>query len=812
MRASLLIVIFLIGLISQALAQNPSRIRGRITSAPEKGSEPTGATVLLLRAKDSTSLKTTLAAKDGTFSFEGLAADTYLIAVTAVGYQKAFSGPVRITAENPTATLPAMQLLPLAKSMAGVTVTAQKPLIEQKVDRTVMNVDASVTNVGATALEVLEKAPGITIDKDGNISLKGKEGVLVLIDGRPTQLSGADLANMLRSMSANQMDQVEIMTTPPARYDAAGNAGILNIKTKKKVSAGYNGSFTLTYTQGQYAKTSEGLNFNIREGKVAVFSNLNHNYRKNFEVLAIQRRLRHPASGDIQNYFEQEGKRVVDGNSYSAKVGLDFYASKKTTLGVVFNGYHSPSAALNRNVTNISTSAKELQSVTKATVDNSSTWQNFSTNLNFRRTLNGAGRELTADLDYMIYDSRSELFMVNAYFDAAGAPFRKADSLEGILPQNIAIYSGRVDYIHPLKKDARFEAGVKSTVVRTDNNVGYDSIQYGRVVHDGGRSNHFVYEEAINAAYVNLSAPLSKKLSAQLGLRLEHTTTQGNQLTTGQKFDRDYAQLFPTAYLQYKANAKHNFAVNYGRRLRRPNYESLNPFIRFIDRYTYSLGNPELKPQFSHNIELSHTYQNFLTTTLNYTAANNLIQNVIEQKGEEAYSKPANIASQRQYGLSVNANKSLNKWWTINLYMNLFNNRFSGLVNTDHISFSATTFSMNGSQQFKLSKTGTAELSGGYRSPGVQGVIQMKSRRFVTVGYSQQVLKSKGTLRLTVRDIFYQQKGRASTRYGNVDANFQERADSRVVTLGFTYRFSKGKVNGPRKRQGSDEEARVGMD
>lgn len=812
MRASFLIVVFLISLVSPALAQNPGKILGRITGAGEKALELRGATILLLRGKDSATLKTTLAGQDGAFVFDDLAAGNYLVAVTAVGHQKAFTGPVRISAENPTLTLPAIQLLTVAKSMAGVTVTAQKPLIEQKVDRTVMNVDVAVTNVGTTALEVLEKAPGITVDKDGNISLKGKEGVLVLIDGRPTQLSGADLANMLRSMSSNQMDQVEIMTNPPAKYDAAGNAGIINIKTKKKVTTGYNGSFTLNYTQGQYAKTSEGVNFSIREGKVALFTNLNHNYRKNFEVLAIQRRLRHPSSGAIQNYFEQEGKRMIDGDSYSAKVGLDFFVSKKTTLGVVFNGYHSPSAALNRNVTNISTSAKELQSVTQATVENASTWQNFSTNLNFRRSLNNTGRELTADLDYIVYDSRTEQFMINAYYDAAGDPFQKADSLQGLLPQNIAIYSGRLDYIHPLKKDVRFEAGVKSTVVRTDNNVSYDSIQYGNIVHDYGRSNHFVYEEAINAAYANLNTPLSKKLSAQLGLRLEHTISQGNQLTTGEKFNRDYAQLFPTAYLQYKASEKHNLVVNYGRRLRRPNYESLNPFIRFIDRYTYSMGNPDLKPQFSHNIELSHTYKNFLTTTLNYTAANNLIQGVIEQRGEAAYAKQANIASMRQYGISVNANKALTKWWTFNMYANLFNNHFSGIVNSDAISFSATTFSLNGSQQFKLSKTGSAEISGAYRTPGVQGVIQMRSRSTVSAGYSQQVLKNKGTLRLTVRDIFYQQKGRAFTRYGNVDANFQERGDSRVVTLGFTYRFSKGKVNGPRKRQGSDEEARVGMD
>jgi len=348
--------------------------------------------------------------------------------------------------------------------------------------------------------------------------------------------------------------------------------------------------------------------------------------------------------------------------------------------------------------------------------------------------------------------------------------------------------------------------------VRTDNNVSYDSILNGSMVRDYRRSNHFIYEESINAAYVNLSTPLSKKLSAQLGLRLEHTTSDGDQVTTGQKFDRDYAQLFPTAYLQYKANDKNNFVVNYGRRLRRPDYGSLNPFIRFIDRYTYSVGNPELEPQFSHNIELTHSYKNFLTTTLNYTAANNLLQGVIEMKGEEAYSKPSNIASMRQYGMSISANKAFNKWWTSNMYVNVFHNEFSGMVSANDINTSGTTFLFNTQQQFKVSKTGTAEISGAYRSASVQGVMQMKSRHIVNLGFSQQVLKNKGTLRLSVRDLFLGQQGRATVRYGNTDATFQEVGDSRQVTLAFSYRFSKGKVSGPRKRSANEEESRVGMD
>ena len=427
--------------------------------------------------------------------------------------------------------------------------------------------------------------------------------------------------------------------------------------------------------------------------------------------------------------------------------------------------------------------------------------------------LDTAGKELTADFDYMNYDSKNSQVMINSYFNEPGNSIGKADTLLGALPQIITIYSGRMDYTHPIKKGTNLEAGIKSSIVNTDNNARYDSIQYGSLAHDYNRSNHFLYRENINAAYVNLSTTLTKKWSAQLGLRFENTNAKGKQLTTGEKFNRHYSQLFPTAYFQYKANAKNNFGLNYGRRIRRPNYESLNPFIRFIDRYTYSQGNPNLKPSISDNLELSHTYHNMFTTTLNYTATNDIIQGVIEQKGQEAYSKQANIASLRQFGLAINANNSITKWWTNNVSINVFNNSYKGIVNNVPIAFSAISFSMNGTQQFKLSKTLTGELGGGYRSAGVIGVNKIRPLGMINAGFSKQLMKNKATLRVTARDIFYTMRQSAVVKYGNVDAAFQEVRDTRVVNIGFTYRFNKGKMNNLKKKANNlDEQNRVGVD
>lgn len=773
------------------------------------------ATVLLLKAKDSSVAKVSTTDKDGRFFFEGITWGRYLVSVSATEHTKGFSAPFEISETNPAISLPTIELVPRVKSLQAVVITSARPLVEQKIDRTVVNVEASITNAGSNALEVLEKSPGISIDKDGNISLKGKDGVTVLIDGRPTYLGGTDLATYLRNLNASQLDQVEIMTNPPAKYDAAGNSGIINIKTKKNRQMGYNGSINAGYGQGRYPKVNDGLNFNYRKNKVNLFTNLSHNYTQSFNILAVQRNFRDKQTKDLLSHFGQEARNVNFSRSYNAKLGMDYSATKNTTLGFVLNSSLNNRMFNNKNITDISGADGHPGSQTKATVDNKQQWKNFGANVNFRRVLDTLGSDLTADLDYSRYDTKNDVQMINSYFDATGRPAYMGDTLLGALPQHIKIYSGRMDYTKNLKKGARFEAGIKSSYVQTDNDAGYDSILQARVVHDIGRSNHFIYEENINAAYANLNKPISKKWGAQAGLRLENTNAKGNQVTTSEQFNRHYTQLFPTAYLQYQQDKKNTYVLNYGKRIRRPDYQNLNPFINFIDRYTYSKGNPNLKPQFSHNLELSHNYRGLLISTLNYTRTTDIIQNVLEQNEEknEIYMTKANIARQRQLGIAINTNIPVTRWWKSNVYANAYNNKFEGLVSGTFISTDVTTLMLNSSQQFTFPKTWSAEVSGFFRTTGIEGVLKAKPQGSLSLGVSREVLKNKGTLRLNVRDVFNTQRFRAVSRYGNVDVAFQERGDNRVVNLTLTYRFLKGKINGtPKRRAGSasEEQNRVG--
>ena len=810
MKRSILLS-FLILLLATAFAQNGGKISGSIA---KDANFTEGATVSLLRAKDSATVKLSVANKEGGYAFENIADGKYLVSVTAVGRRKSFSQLIDVNPQQRIIQLPAITLTLLEKSLTDVAVTAKRPLVEQRIDRTVVNVDAAITNIGTSALEVLEKAPGVSVDKDGNISLKGKDGVMVMVDGRLTQLSGPDLANLLRSMTSAQLDQIEIMTNPPARYDAAGNAGVINIKTKKIIKAGINGSASAAYSQGRYPKTAESFNFNYREARVNLFANLSHNYQKRFGTLSFDRNILNDNDGSVNKVFNQESNRLSAGNSYSAKLGADFFATPRTTIGVVLNLNERGMSSTNPNVTRISNPAKELESITRAAVDNQTDWNSVNANLNFRRLLNKKGKELTADVDLAKHTMDNDLFMANSYTDATGNAYQKADTLTGLLPQTINVYTARVDYLQPLKAGARFEAGIKSSIVRTDNNAVYDSIQYGRIIRDLGRSNHFVYEENINAAYVNLSTSFSKKWTAQLGLRLENTNAKGRQLTTGEVFDRHYIQLFPTAYLQYKANAKNTFGANLGRRVSRPSYQSLNPFIRFVDRYTFSQGNPMLKPSVSTSVELVHTWKNQITTTVNYTAIDDIIQEVIQQKGQEAYNRPANISSLKQIGIAVNAANPITKWWTSNININVYRDSYKGSINGSPIDRAATSFILNGTQQFKITRTLAAELNGRYRNGWLEGVIRTRPVGFIGAGISQQILKGQGTIRLTARDIFWTQRLKGAIRYGNVDVVMRQVAETQVVTIGFTYSFSKGKKIAPVKRtagSATDEQNRIGQ-
>jgi hypothetical protein len=389
--------------------------------------------------------------------------------------------------------------------------------------------------------------------------------------------------------------------------------------------------------------------------------------------------------------------------------------------------------------------------------------------------------------------------------------------LTGDLPSGINIYSVKSDYTLPISKDLKLEAGIKSSYVNTDNKANYFNLINNVPEVDTTKTNHFLYRENINAAYLNLSRQY-KKWSVQLGLRAENTNYSGHQLGNPEStvnrdssFTRNYVSLFPTAYVTYQASEKNQFTLNYGRRIDRPAYQDLNPFLFFLDQYTYQAGNPYLQPQFTHNVELSHTYNNFLTSTLNYSYTKDFFSETFEQSGHATIVRNGNIGSRQSAGVSVSAQVPVVKWWTAILYTNVNYNKFTGMLYGENINVEATTLTLNVNNNFSFSKGWGGEISGWYRTKGVEGQIIVEPMGAGTVAITKKVLKDKGNVKLGVRDILYTNQTKGYINFQQTEATFHNTRDSRQVSLSFTYRFGKPlKSSGGRRNNGAtDEQNRV---
>ena len=769
------------------------------------------ATISLMKSKDSSIVKIAVSNKAGKFSFNNIPYGNYFITITSVNFIAANSILFSIAENNKAVILDTLTLQPLAKNLAAVIVTSKKPLIEQKIDRMVVNVDASVTNVGSTALEVLEKSPGVTVGKDGSISLKGKPSVMVMIDGKPSYLSGAELANLLSNMNSNQLSQIEIMTNPSAKYDAAGNAGVINIITKKSITQGFNGSVTLNYGQGVYAKTNNSILLNYRTNKLNTFLNYGYILNKGFMNLDIQRNF-FGTNGVKISELDQQSNRINQNQTNNLKLGLDYFINKKTTLGIVTTGFIAPQKQDGFTTSYLKDGNANINSIERTirTVDN--TWKNGTVNLNFHSSFDSSKKDLTANFDYLHYDFSGNQNITGLTYNP-NKILQASNYLKNLLPLTIDIYSGRLDYAQPLNNGVKLETGIKSSIVKTNNVSNFYNLSNNNLLTDSKLSSAFNYSENINAAYLNLNKKMGKWM-VQAGVRLENTNYKGLQSSLSQKadssFNRNYTSLFPTAFVSYEINDKNQFALSIGRRIDRPAYQQLNPFIGFIDKYTYSTGNPFLQPQFSTNIELSHSYKNLLTTTINYSVVHDMINETLIHKDSTIIRSVGNIGTRYNYGITESATLPVSKWYSATLFTNLYQNKYIGAINGYAFNAKQLTLSLNVNNQFSFTNGWSAELSGNYisrnRDEGQAIVLPLGQ---VSAGIAKQLFNNKASIKFNVRDIFYTQNPKEIQNFQDVQSSLKITRDTRVFNMAFVYRFGVSIKSKPASSLPTDEQQRV---
>ncbi len=795
-----------------AAAQAPGRATLAGTAHDPTGQPVPFATFLLIPAADTARvLQGVTGDLAGHYAFAGVGPGTYRVRAQLLGYHSATSATLRVVAGQKPAPVPPLVLPAAARRLAEVTVTAERPFVEQLPDKTVVNVENSLVAAGGTALDVLEKAPGVVVDQQNNrLQLKGRDGVLVMLDGKQTYLSQAEVVNLLRNTPSNNVQRIELITNPSAKYDAAGSAGIINIELKRGTrtsAAGTAGSLTLGGGYGRYPKGQLGLALNHRVGRWNTFGNYNLDYRKRWSFTDASRRT---GAGDSLTTLRDQNERITEGTTHTYKVGADYRLGARTTVGVLSSGYLDNGRAQGLSDNRFTNAAGQLLRLAPLVNTSNRTTQRLTANANFRHLLDSLGRELTADLDYAQVRIWQRDFMATRFLNAAGEETQPGRLQRNETPSTIGIWAAKADYVHPLARGRRLETGGKISYVNADNDVQFGTLTGADYVPDAQRTNHFRYRETIAAAYLSGQQQWAR-WKVQAGLRLEHTRAVGTSLTLAQELDRSYLNLFPSAALTYSPGADHEWQASFSRRIDRPSYQTLNPFVYVLNAYSYRQGNPYLQPQYTNAGQVGYTYRGEYTATLGYNRTTDVLTEVYEQRGPILVGTTANLAVLHNVALSLGAPLKVNAWWTmrgtVDVFWDAYRAQFQG-VPLDYQRLS-TNLTLN--NRLKLPHGVTAEVSGWYNSPGIDGQLRGSSMSQLNLGLQKSLWHNAATLRLNVSDVLNTTRMLGTIQHGATDLTFLSRWESRQVRATFTYSFGNRELKAARQRRTSteDEQSRV---
>ena len=769
------------------------------------------ATVSLMKT-DSTLVAIEVSDIAGKAIFRSLPAGQYMIRVTNIGYQTTFTKIIDLV--NTISVQETISLQPDAALLKNVSVSSKKPAIQFLPDKTVVNVEASITSAGATVMDVLEKSPGITVGRDGTIIMKGKPQVMVLIDGKQTQLSGTELQAYLSGLSASLVSTVELIDNPGAKYDAAGNAGIINIRTKTSKQKGFNGSVSLSLGQGFFTKSNNSLNLNYRAGKFNLFANYGTRLGMERMKMDVLRKYS-DSNGNDSLLLQQPNVTRTNITSHNVKTGVDFFAGKNTTMGVVFTGN-----VTTRDITVLSTIDWMTPSyVIDSTINTEGTrhirFERAGINFNAKQIID-ATSEITTDIDFIKFDINGD-----QYFQTQlTTPGSAIQATKGNIPSALNIFTVKIDYSKRFK-GLLWEAGLKTASTNTDNLAEY-------YFHDGtawqddlSRSNHFLYDEKIHSVYSSIDRQKGK-WHWQAGLRYEFTAYKANQLGNAvvkdSSFKKNYGSLFPSAFVSFAADSNNTFTLRLGRRIDRPQFQNLNPFLVTINKYTFEGGNPFIRPQYTWNMELMHNYKNILSTGISYSYLKDYFSQIFiidsnssnVNKNVIIYTR-GNVGTFHNFGVTATLQTPVTKWWSITSTV-IYNHKIiKGVIWAPlRATINQVNFSLN--NQFQFKKGWSAEISGYYLTKS-----QIDLQEYLTpqgelgAGISKQIMKNKGTLRLAVRDIFHTQNYSGYSYFENSEEPFKIKWDTRVVRITFSWRFGKTMKAIKRSAGGATEETdRVG--
>ncbi|GAB2531401.1 TonB-dependent receptor [Rufibacter soli] len=798
-----------------AQTQNPGKITGTLTDSLT-GKPIEFATVALLEAGTKKAVNGTVTNAQGQYAFTGVVPGEYTLSFSFIGYVTKVRPQVTVTAQKPEVAIGTVKLSNSATQLKEVTVQALRPTITQEADKIVVSIEGTALAAGRTAYDVLAKSPGVFVDQDGNIQLNGRGGVTVMLDGKLTYLSASDLRTMLEGMSAENIKNIEIIANPSAKFDAEGTSGILNINLKKNELRGLNGSVYGTYnTNFKQSGYSTGGNVNYKSGKWNSFASIDQMQRVGNREGTFER-VYDAEGGKI--YFDQtaHGQHKNQGPP-TFRIGTDYSITDKHSVGAM--------TSFNQNtvwVDFISDSYMGLNRQNPATFINANNFltnrfRSSTNNVHYNGKLDTLGTTLSADFDFVKISNAGHSNFYNFYTDLAteGRPTTQ-DFLFTDTDNGFDIYSGKIDFAKPLTKVSKLELGAKASRVVSDNDSRFYFNNNGLVL-DPRRTNHFIYDENIYAAYVNFNTKFGEKFLVQAGLRGEKTESTGESVTTEQVNDRSYFNLFPSLFVQQKVSENYQIGYNYSRRIQRPNYGNLNPFISYRDPFTYTTGNPQLRPQYTHSIGLTQTFRKDYIVTLNYQYVKDVMSELpyLDVENATTIYTTGNVDDLQNVSMTAIAPLKIMKNWDTNNTLTLSYNEYTMMTNvngelnsnnnTQRVTNAQFLYMLQSSHNILLPYGFQMEVNAVGRGPGVSGLYKIEAMWWVHAGLKKSFLDKKLDLSVNVNDIFRSYRLRFNTTIGENINNFDQYLYPRNVGVTLRYKFSKGQKVEQRRTNTLDE-------
>jgi len=805
------VILFIMMSIPLSLFAQPSKgmVKGKVVDVANQAPLEY-ATITIFSQKDSSIITGDISNDKGVFAIE-TRPGKHFVKIEFIGFEAQIISDVIVSRKKKVADLGTIKLGVNTETLVEVEVRAEKSSVQMTLDKRVFNVGKDLANAGGNAADILDEVPSVAVDVEGNVSLRGSEGVQILIDGKPSGLVGIGNSNGLRSLPANLIDRVEVITNPSAKFEAEGSAGIINIVLRKQKKKGLNGSFD--FTVGDPSIYGTAINLNFRRKKLNFFTNFGINYGRNFGGgNSYQEFYR----GDTTEITVIERKQDRGGISGNIRFGADYYLNDKNTFTTSFlyrlGKDDNISTVDYQDFLNDQNNFVEGTFRTDEEIEDESKLEYA---LTYTKKMEGKGHELVTDIRFQDNTEKESSDFNEVYFLSDGTPssatdyFQRSNNKEG---ERRLIT--RLDYVKPFGKDKKLEAGYQGSYrhIKNDYLVEEQIANDEWIVFDG-LSNDFKYDETIHALYSSFGNKINK-FSYQFGARVEYSDVVTELIQTNEINPREYLNFFPSAFLTYDLPNNNAIQASYSRRLRRPRFWSLNPFFTLSDARNRFTGNPDLDPEFTDSYEIGHIKywdKGSLGSSIYYRHTTGVMQRVVSDVQVVdsiviTLRRPENLATRDDVGFEFNFSYSPFKWWKINGDMNLFRSMIDGSnVNS---SFTADTYTMSGrvTSRTTIMKKTDLQLRLNYRAPRATTQGTTKAVTSLNFGMSRDVFNKKGTLTLSVSDVFNSRRRRGTLFTDNLyrEEEFQWRGRTTRLTL--NYRLNQKKKRGGGRRGGGDDE------